>query len=150
MTNLIASIIVTLVTNTTSTDNAIYAQIPNPCTHMGSIILGRGITCALDHGFTQGDKIAEATEKIEVQKVYKVTSSMLTFNGTAHVHELERSLQMSIRCVLHRKSEWSEVYRDVSSNRSPFENQTWAYVTNYPMVLLVPKIATNSLRINYK
>lgn len=152
MTNLLASIIVTLVTNVTTTDNAVYQQIPNPCPD--AVAFGLGVSCAVHHGFSNGAKLKEATERVENQKVFRVTSSKIKFNGSTRIHELSREYLMDINTTFKLHSEWIETGKSVSTNlvlsasatnRVELQNNPWITMTNLDAVQFAPP-STNTFK----
>jgi hypothetical protein len=69
MTNLLFSIVTVLVTNVTEATNERYEQYPGPCPE------GR-IGCGVMHGWVQGPKIAEATERTVTTTYRRVTNAV--------------------------------------------------------------------------
>jgi len=70
MTNLIASIVLTLVTNVSTVDNAEYEKIQNPCPD-------RMPGCCVLHGFSNGAKIRDATHKTETTTVSEIRTAVV-------------------------------------------------------------------------
>lgn len=113
MTNILAKLILTLVTNTVTTDNARYEQIPISCP---TPELFQGGICAVMHGFTNGRKLGDATEKIERSTVEKVEDLVFTYGGREFKTEVSRSYAFTIERKIVLQQSWVESPQTLSTN----------------------------------
>lgn len=118
ITNLLASLVVTLVTNITTSDNAVYEQIQNPCPD-------KMVGCCVFHGYRNGPLIKPATEKTEIAVVKEITSA--EFNWGAE----KKTFPLSEKII----STTATVYRKI---------EDWKYVSRADVE--PPKLLTNSIR----
>lgn len=102
ITNLVASIVVSLVTNTVTTDDAIYEQIPNPCPDK---LTG----CLVWHGYSNGQKIKDAENRIETSTIDEVTSLDISIDGKPHRIEQGRKYLFTDRKSFKLSRKWEEV-----------------------------------------
>lgn len=90
MTNIIAllaSVVTSLTTNITTTDNAVYEQLLNPCTCPNRS--GPSITAEYHHhGYHNGSLITPATEKTETEIVTERRVATFSFEGQSIEKEL--------------------------------------------------------------
>lgn len=110
MTNLLASIIISLSTNVSTVDNSVYEQIPVPCPDAKNFTLsfGSGVACAAIHGYTQGAKIKEPTEKTETVTVKEITHAEFLWNGEKKTVVLGERIVSSTQTKYALKSEWTK------------------------------------------
>lgn len=107
MTNLLAAIIVSLSTNITTVDNAVYEQIPVPCPDAkNNFTLGYGVTCAAIHGYTRGAKLGNATEKTDTITVTEITHAEFLWNGEKKTVRLSERIVSQTNQKYALKNEW--------------------------------------------
>lgn len=108
MTNLLAAIIVSLSTNITTVDNAVYEQIPVPCPDAKNFTLAFGATvsCAVHHGYTRGAKVQEATEKTDTITVTEITHAEFLWNGEKKTVRLSERIVSQTNQKYALKNEW--------------------------------------------
>lgn len=107
MTNLLAAIIVSLSTNVTTVDNAVYEQIPKPCPD-SKIVLGQlaSFSCNVFHGYTRGAKLRDATEKTDTITVTEITHAEFLWNGEKKTVRLSERIVSQTNQKYSLKNEW--------------------------------------------
>lgn len=138
ITNILASIVITLVTNVTTTDNAVYEQTPNPCPDRKSF--GPGVSCLVFHGYSNGAKIKDATEKTETTTIKEVSTIEFVWNGE------KKSVPNGER-VISTKSETFrkvEAWGRIDSPDKPIQQAF--FTTNAARIIAI--ISTNTFSIS--
>lgn len=106
LTNLIASIVVTLVTNTVTTDNAVHA----PDYSFGGNVYTLEAKPAIYYSpnYTSTKVIAPATEKTDTTTVTEIRRLQFELEGKAYVIEIGQRVVSETQKTFKLKQEWKE------------------------------------------
>lgn len=162
MTNLIAilaSVVTSLSTNVTTTDNSVYERVPIPCTCPPKPP-GQMFTLEYhSHGYHNGALITAATEKTETEIVARQWWEVIPkhfVNATDGITNCFVDIEESRKLVKERElSRISRTYKldqnwrlsDTRTNEPPLVNRGGVYITNHtPWLRLHTNIViTNNL-----
>ena len=124
MTNILAKIIVMLVTNTVTTDNAVFEQIPNGPPE------GSNPFHAVYYGTRNGRKLTDATEKTETQSVYEAHLLQWEYRGQTFTQEMMREFKWKTEQRFKLASKWQRVEPEMGpTNVWMFTNQSIRILT---------------------